>query len=89
MSRSLLWVVSVDGQAYTLSQSSRFLQLVPKNEKNRTPVKRVSACDQSTWAIGSDNQVYVYVHASEVPIRVQKNTFENEVMMENNKNKNI
>lgn len=41
--------------------------------------KRVSAATQCCWGIACDNQVYVYVCASDVPIRRREEAYENQV----------
>lgn len=41
--------------------------------------KRVSAATQCCWGLACDNQVYVYVRASDVPIRWQEEAYENQV----------
>ena len=41
--------------------------------------KRLAAAENSLWAIGGDQQVYVFIHGSENPIRVKEETYENQV----------
>lgn len=41
-------------------------------------LRRLSAGLFSVWAVGSDFNLYVFVHASDVPVRVQEETWENQ-----------
>ena len=40
--------------------------------------KRISATNNSLWALGGDHQIYVCVFGIEIPIRVKEETFENQ-----------
>ncbi|XP_064613719.1 tectonin beta-propeller repeat-containing protein 1-like isoform X2 [Liolophura sinensis] len=77
MSDSKLWLLNSEGKVFTLSPHSRHLQHVTGHGVGRE-FKRVSALPQSTWALGSDHRLYVYVPSSDIPVRVQEVTYENE-----------
>lgn len=78
MSDSKLWLLNSEGKVFTLSPHSRHLQQVTECGTGQE-FKRLSALPQSTWALGSDHRLYVYVPSSDIPVRVQEVTFENEV----------
>ncbi|XP_028670052.1 tectonin beta-propeller repeat-containing protein 1 [Erpetoichthys calabaricus] len=75
MPGSLLWVIDIYGRVYTLSTAGQIWELC---RDGRLEFKRVTATEPCCWGIASDHQVYVYVHSSEVPIRYQEETFENQ-----------
>ncbi|XP_029433095.1 tectonin beta-propeller repeat-containing protein 1 isoform X3 [Rhinatrema bivittatum] len=75
MSHSLLWAVDVLGRVYTLSTAG------PHWELCRDPqleFKRVAAVKQCCWGLACDHHIYLYVHASDLPIRYQEETYENQ-----------
>lgn len=41
--------------------------------------KKVLGCTYGAWGLGCDHQLYVYVEQTDVPIRIQESTYENEV----------
>ena len=45
---------------------------------SRNCFKRVSAVEQCAWAISASQQPYLFVHATELPIRVKVETYENQ-----------
>lgn len=45
---------------------------------SRNFFKRVSAVEQCAWAISASQQPYLFVHATELPIRVKVETYENQ-----------
>ncbi len=79
MSTGKVWAVSSKGNVYTLSTSSRHWEPVSTTGQHLRGFKRVSATRQGAWGLGCDHQVYVHVEDSDVPIRCQEVTFENEV----------
>lgn len=70
-----IWVVDTNGFAYTLSLEDN--KLKPASEENDI-IKRISAVGTCAFAVGGDQDVYLYVHSRDVPIRVQVSTYENE-----------
>lgn len=76
MPNSVLWAVDLFGKVYTLSTAGQYWELC---KDNRLEFKRVSAAMQCCWGIACDNQVYVYVCASDVPIRRREEAYENQV----------
>uniref|UniRef100_A0A673WHZ2 Tectonin beta-propeller repeat-containing protein 1 n=1 Tax=Salmo trutta TaxID=8032 RepID=A0A673WHZ2_SALTR len=72
---SLLWAVDVYGRVYSLSTGGQ------QWEQCRDAVlefKRVTAVQQCCWGIACDHHIYLNVHSSDVPIRYQEETFENQ-----------
>lgn len=76
MPSSVLWAVDLFGRVYTLSTAGQYWELC---RDTQLEFKRVSAATQCCWGIACDNQVYVYVCASDVPIRRQEEAYENQV----------
>nr|KAF6482336.1 tectonin beta-propeller repeat containing 1 [Molossus molossus] len=75
MPSSALWAVDLFGRVYTLSTAGQYWELC---KDTQLEFKRVSAATQCCWGIACDNQVYVYVCASDVPIRRQEEVYENQ-----------
>lgn len=76
MPNSVLWAVDLFGKVYTLSTAGQYWELC---RASQLEFKRVSATTQCCWGIACDNQVYVYVCASDVPIRRREEAYENQV----------
>uniref|UniRef100_A0A3Q1JTZ3 Tectonin beta-propeller repeat-containing protein 1 n=1 Tax=Anabas testudineus TaxID=64144 RepID=A0A3Q1JTZ3_ANATE len=72
---SLLWAVDVYGQIYRLSTAG---QQWEHCRDAQMEFKRVSAAQQCCWGIACDNNIYLNVHASDLPIRYQEETYENQ-----------
>ncbi|XP_004840529.1 tectonin beta-propeller repeat-containing protein 1 isoform X1 [Heterocephalus glaber] len=75
MPASVLWAVDLFGRVYTLSTAGQYWQLC---RDAQLEFKRLSAATQCCWGIAGDNQVYLYVGASDVPIRRREETYENQ-----------
>ncbi|XP_036597297.1 tectonin beta-propeller repeat-containing protein 1 isoform X1 [Trichosurus vulpecula] len=75
MPNSLLWAVDIFGRVYTLATAGQYWELC---KDAHLEFKRVSAVKQCCWGIACDNQVYVYVCSSDVPIRHREETYENQ-----------
>ncbi|XP_004380917.1 tectonin beta-propeller repeat-containing protein 1 [Trichechus manatus latirostris] len=75
MPTSVLWAVDLFGRVYTLSTAGQYWE--PCRD-TQLEFKRVTALRQCCWGIAADNQVYVYVCASDVPIRRREETYENQ-----------
>ncbi|XP_028844606.1 tectonin beta-propeller repeat-containing protein 1-like [Denticeps clupeoides] len=75
MPSSLLWAVDVYGRVYSLSTAG---QQWERCRDAHLDFKRVSATAQCCWGIAGDNQIYLNVHASDLPIRYQEETYENQ-----------
>ncbi|XP_067317592.1 tectonin beta-propeller repeat-containing protein 1 [Anolis sagrei] len=73
---SLLWAVDVFGRVYTLSAAGHTWERLCRDGQRE--FKRVSATKQCCWGIACDHQVYVYVHAGDLPIRCQEEAYENQ-----------
>ncbi|XP_056107468.1 tectonin beta-propeller repeat-containing protein 1 [Rhinichthys klamathensis goyatoka] len=75
MSGSLLWAVDVYGRVFSLPAArgrwSRAADIVLE-------LKRVTGSHQCCWGIGCDHHVYLHVYPSQVPIRHQEETYENQ-----------
>ncbi|RXM32905.1 Tectonin beta-propeller repeat-containing protein 1 [Acipenser ruthenus] len=75
MPSSLLWAVDVYGRVYTLSTAGQCWELC---KDAHLEFKRLTSVQQCCWGIAGDHQVYLYVHSSDVPIRYQEETYENQ-----------
>ncbi|XP_064178977.1 tectonin beta-propeller repeat-containing protein 1 isoform X2 [Anguilla rostrata] len=75
MPSSLLWAVDVYGRVYSLSTAG---QQWEQCKDAHLEFKRVTAVQQCCWGIACDHQIYLNVHASDVPIRYQEETYENQ-----------
>lgn len=76
MPYSVVWAVDVYGKVYSLCTArGRWQQC----KENQLELKRVTASDLCCWAIGFDQQVYLNVLPSDVTIRHQEETYENQV----------
>lgn len=72
---SLLWAVDVYGRVYSLSTAGQ--QWDPCRDA-QMEFKRVTAAQQCCWGIACDNNIYLNVHASDLPVRYQEETYENQ-----------
>ncbi|CAM4709154.1 unnamed protein product [Leuciscus chuanchicus] len=75
MPSSLLWAVDVYGRVYCLSTAG---QQWEHCRDAHLEFKRITAVQQCCWSIACDNNIYLNVHASDVPTRYQEETFENQ-----------
>uniref|UniRef100_A0A3Q4HVR0 Tectonin beta-propeller repeat-containing protein 1 n=1 Tax=Neolamprologus brichardi TaxID=32507 RepID=A0A3Q4HVR0_NEOBR len=72
---SLLWAVDVYGRVYGLSTAG---QQWDQCRDAQMEFKRVTAAQQCCWGIACDNNIYLNVHASDLSIRYQEETYENQ-----------
>ncbi|KAI2546813.1 tectonin beta-propeller repeat containing 1, partial [Homo sapiens] len=79
MPNSVLWAVDLFGRVYTLSTAGQYWEMC---KDSQLEFKRVSATTQCCWGIACDNQVYVYVCASDVPIRRREEAYENQAWVQ-------
>ncbi|KAG5262500.1 hypothetical protein AALO_G00275800 [Alosa alosa] len=75
MPSSLLWAVDVYGRVYSLSTAG---QQWEQCRDAHLEFKRVTAVRQCCWGIACDHNIYLNVHASDLPIRYQEETYENQ-----------
>lgn len=75
-----LWAVSSLGNVYTLAKNLTEWTQVPSRGLILSGFKKVSATPHSVWGLACDHQVFVYIPSSDLPIRCQESTFENEVI---------
>lgn len=80
MSSSLLWAVDVYGRVYSLSTAGGRWE---RSKDKVLELKRVTAVKQCCWGIGCDSQLYLNVNPSDVAIRYQEETYENQVICQN------
>lgn len=79
MGTSRLWVIDRDGRVFLFSvRDKSWRQISTPELGSRNCFKRVSALEQCAWAISANQQPYVFVHATELPIRVKVETYENQ-----------
>uniref|UniRef100_A0A668V4B3 Peroxin/Ferlin domain-containing protein n=1 Tax=Oreochromis aureus TaxID=47969 RepID=A0A668V4B3_OREAU len=72
---SLLWAVDVYGRVYGLSTVG---QQWDQCRDAQMEFKRVTAAQECCWGIACDNNIYLNVHASDLSIRYQEETYENQ-----------
>lgn len=72
---AIIWLTDTNGAAYTLSLEDNNLKL---RSEEKDIIKRISAVRSCAFAVGGDQDVYVYVHSSDLPIRVHVSTYENQ-----------
>lgn len=70
-----IWLVDTNGSAHTLSLEDN--KLKPACRETDI-IKRISAVGSCAFAVGGDQDVYLYVHSRDVSIRVQVSTYENQ-----------
>uniref|UniRef100_A0AAR2K8A1 Peroxin/Ferlin domain-containing protein n=1 Tax=Pygocentrus nattereri TaxID=42514 RepID=A0AAR2K8A1_PYGNA len=75
MPGSLLWAVDVYGRVFSLCATGGRYK---RSKDVLLELKRVTAAEQCCWGIGCDHQVYLNVLPSDVPIRHQEETYENQ-----------
>ncbi|XP_077057240.1 tectonin beta-propeller repeat-containing protein 1 isoform X2 [Siphateles boraxobius] len=75
MPSSLLWAVDVYGRVYCLSTAGQQWEYC---RDAHLEFKRITAVQQCCWSIACDHNIYLNVHASDVPIRYQEETYENQ-----------
>lgn len=74
-----LWLVSWDGNVFTLFTKAKYVQQVNKSCSEYTShFKRISATPDCAWGLSCYHQIYVYVYPLDIPIRIQDKTYENE-----------
>lgn len=79
MGTSHLWVIDRDGRVFLFSvRDKSWRQISTPKLGSRNCFKRVSAVEQCAWVISANQQPYVFVHATELPIRVKVETYENQ-----------
>ena len=79
MGTSHLWVIDRDGRVFLFTvRDKSWRQISTPELGSRNCFKRVSAVEQCAWAISANQQPYVFVHATELPIRVKVETYENQ-----------
>ncbi|XP_068610412.1 tectonin beta-propeller repeat-containing protein 1 [Brachionichthys hirsutus] len=72
---SLLWAVDVYGRVYSLSTAG---QQWEQCRDAQLEFKRLTAAQQCCWGIACDNSIYLNVHASDLSVRYQEETYENQ-----------
>uniref|UniRef100_A0A3Q3JWM7 Tectonin beta-propeller repeat-containing protein 1 n=1 Tax=Monopterus albus TaxID=43700 RepID=A0A3Q3JWM7_MONAL len=72
---SLLWAVDVYGRVYSLSTAGQHWE---QCHIAQTEFKRLTAAQQCCWGIACDNNIYLNLHASDLPVRYQEETYENQ-----------
>ena len=78
--RNFVWGVDSIGRMHTLSTISQHWDLRSHGTDGQLlDFKQVTATKYSVWAIGCDQELYVYVHSGDVPIRCLEYTYENQV----------
>ena len=79
METSHLWVIDRDGRVFLFNlRDKTWRHISTPKLGSRNCFKRISAVEQCAWAISASQQPYLFVHATEVPIRVKVQTYENQ-----------
>mgnify|MGYP000073150358 FL=1 len=79
MRKTNLWVIDRDGRVFIFNlRDNSWREISTPKLGSRNCFKRISSVDQCAWAISASQQPYLFVHATELPIRVKVETYENE-----------
>lgn len=80
MKEPFVWTVDFYGSLHKLHLNQLYFEcLVPYNPNTRkNTFKRVSASASCVWGIGGDQNVYMLVYQTDLPILVQEHCYENE-----------
>lgn len=79
MGTSQLWVIDRDGRVFLFNlRDKSWREISTPKLGSRNCFKRISAVEQCAWAISASQQPYLFVHATELPIRVKVETYENQ-----------
>lgn len=79
MGTSRLWLIDRDGRVFIFDlRDKSWRHVSTPGLGSRNCFKRVSAVEQCAWAISASQQPYLFVHATELPIRVKVETYENQ-----------
>lgn len=76
MPSSLLFGINNEGRVHTLSTTGSMWRELPYNGQE---FKKLAGVPHFLWGLGGDHQLYVYVHALDIPIRIREESYENEV----------
>ena len=78
---SVLWGLSSAGNIYKLALGEQSWQHVPNQQGMVLQgFKKIIATQDSIVGLGCDQQIYIMVHKTDIPIKHQVSTFENEVL---------
>ncbi|XP_014665242.1 PREDICTED: tectonin beta-propeller repeat-containing protein 1-like [Priapulus caudatus] len=77
MTKSVLWAINSHGQVYGLSTAAPYWEKTGVNTEIQD-FKCIAAEKSILWSIGSDQQIYIKVLATGIPIRVEESTYENQ-----------
>ena len=79
MGTSQVWVIDRDGRVFLFNlRDKSWREISTPKLGSRNCFKRISAVEQCAWAISASQQPYLFVHATELPIRVKVETYENQ-----------
>lgn len=79
MGTSHLWFIDRDGRVFLFNlRDKSWRHISTPKLGSRNCFKRVSAVEQCAWAISASQQPYLFVHSTELPIRVKVQTYENQ-----------
>lgn len=74
-----LWFIDRDGRVFLFNlRDKSWRHISTPKLGSRNCFKRVSAVEQCAWAISASQQPYLFVHSTELPIRVKVQTYENQ-----------
>ncbi|XP_048575709.1 tectonin beta-propeller repeat-containing protein 1-like isoform X2 [Nematostella vectensis] len=79
MSAANLWIIDREGRTFLVNlRDNSWTEVSTPELGSRNCFKRVSAVPQCAWAINANQQPCLYVHSTEVAIRVRVETWENQ-----------
>ncbi|CAH3198671.1 unnamed protein product [Porites evermanni] len=79
MGTSHLWFIDRDGRVFLFNlRDKSWRHISTPKLGSRNCFKRISAVEQCAWAISASQQPYLFVHSTELPIRVKVQTYENQ-----------
>ena len=74
-----LWFIDRDGRVFLFNlRDKSWRHISTPKLGSRNCFKRISAVEQCAWAISASQQPYLFVHSTELPIRVKVQTYENQ-----------
>ena len=80
MPESFLWAIDYHGSLYKLKLDTNEWSRVSKSnlKSRRDTFKRIASTKTCAWAVGGDQNVYMSVFQTDLPIRIQEETYENQ-----------
>ena len=80
MSRNFVWAIDYHGSLFKLNLGTQEWSQVSGHKTNsrKDTFKRITTTTNCAWAICGDQNIYVNVFETDLPIKLQVNCYENE-----------